>query len=149
MVHAPPILEDEKLTARITFHTKPSVDERLSRIVEKSALDRPDWLRRWLEVKLSEIEADEMAEADVVIEDVSDEPLAVQLAAAKAQIAGLEQVNHLLNERLGMSDAQNIELNRRLESSLTTVERFTLALPPGTTVRSDKWFPRWIFRGRR
>ena len=56
-------------------------------------------------------------------------PVASGLAAAVAQVEGLEQVNSLLRERLGMADAQNMELNRRLEESHATVDRVTLALP--------------------
>ena len=61
--------------------------------------------------------------------NVVDAPVAVQLAATQAQVAGLEKVNTLLNERLGQADAQNIELNRRLEESHATVDRVVLALP--------------------
>ena len=61
---------------------------------------------------------------------MSDAPLAVQLAAAQAQIAGLEQVASLLRERLGMADVQNIALNQRLEESLSAVDKAMLALPP-------------------
>ena len=75
---------------------------------------------------------------------MSDAPLAVQLAAAQAQIAGLEQVASLLRERLGMADVQNIALNQRLEESLSAVDKAMLALPPpsedaGPTHRS------WLF----
>ena len=143
----PVMPEVEHLTARITFHAKPSVDERLNRAVAASPWDRPQWLRHWLENTLARLEMEEMAEGDVTPVEVSDEPLAVQLAAAKAQIAGLEQVNTMLNERLGMADAQNIELNKRLESSITTVERFTLALPAPETGSGERGW--WPFRRKR
>ena len=61
---------------------------------------------------------------------MADAPLAVQLATALAQVTGLEQINGLLNERLGLADAQNIELNKRLEEAHATVDRTMLALPP-------------------
>ena len=78
---------------------------------------------------------------------MSDAPLAVQLAAAQAQIAGLEQVASLLRERLGMVDAQNIALNQRLEESLSAVDKAMLALPPpsedaGPTHRSWQFWKR-------
>ena len=146
MVYTPRISEEEKLSVRITFHTKPSVDERLNRIVAKSALDRPDWLRRWLEIKLSEIEADEMAEGDVSVEEVSNEPLAVQLAAANARIAGLEEVNGLLRERIGMADAHSVDLSQKLESSLMTFRHFSLALPSEELKENERRaFSVWLF----
>ena len=61
---------------------------------------------------------------------MSTASLAEQLAAAQAQTAGKEQVISLLRERLGLADSQNIALNQRLEESLGTVDKVTLALPP-------------------
>ena len=54
------------------------------------------------------------------------------------------QVNSLLRERLGMADAQNLELNRRLEESHTAVERVTLALP-APVVGAGPRRPVWRF----
>ena len=72
--------------------------------------------------------------------DVADAPLAVQLATALAQVAGLEQINGLLNERLGLADAQNIELNRRLEEAHATLDRAMLALPaPSDDAGPTRW----------
>ena len=123
------VLPEERLTARISFYTKPSIDDRLERVVAASPWDKPDWLRHWLEDTLVRLETEELLGEAVPDTDVVDAPLAVQLATALAQVAGLEQINALLNERLGLADAQNIELNKRLEEAHSTVDRVTLALP--------------------
>ena len=123
---------EERLTARISFYTKPSLDERLDKVVAASPWEKPDWLRHWLEDTLVRLETEDLLDELEPGTDVSDAPLAVQLATAQAQVAGLEQVNALLTERLGMADAQNIELNRRLEEAHSAVERVTLALPAPT-----------------
>ena len=120
---------EERLTARISFYTKPSIDERLENVVTASPWEKPDWLRHWLEDTLVRLETDELLGEAAPEAEVADAPVAVQLAAAQAQIAGLEQVNALLTERLGMADAQNIELNKRLEEAHSTVDRAMLALP--------------------
>ena len=120
---------EERLTARISFYTKPSIDERLDKVVAASPWDKPDWLRHWLEDTLVRLETEELLGEVAPDTDVADAPLAVQVATALAQVAGLERVNGLLTERLGMADAQNIELNKRLEESHSTVDRVMLALP--------------------
>ena len=120
---------EERLTARISFYTKPSIDERLDQVVSASPWDKPDWLRHWLEDTLVRLETEKLLGEVAPDIDVADAPLAVQLATALAQVAGLEQINGLLNERLGLADAQNIELNRRLEEAHATVDRAMLALP--------------------
>ena len=71
---------------------------------------------------------------------MSDAPLAVHFA-------GLEQVASLLQERLGMADAQDIALNQRLEESLSAVDKAMLALRPpseyaGSTRRSWQFWKR-------
>ena len=121
---------EERLTARISFYTKPSIDERLDKVVAASPWDKPDWLRHWLEDTLVRLETEELLGEAAPDTDVVAAPLAVQLATALAQVAGLEQINGLLNERLGLADAQNIELNRRLEEAHATLDRAMLALPP-------------------
>ena len=141
------VLPEERLTARISFYTKPSIDERLDNAVATSPWDKPDWLRHWLEDTLVRVETENLLEETSPDTDVEVAPLAVQLAAAQAQIAGLEQVNTLLNERLGQADAQNIELNRRLEESHATVDKVMLALPAasedtGSTRRSWQFWRR-------
>ena len=60
---------------------------------------------------------------DVAEGDQSGLPIASQLAAAEARVQGLEEIVAILRERLGMADAHNLELNRRLEESHATVDR--------------------------
>ena len=138
---------EERLTARISFYTKPSIDERLDKVVAASPWEKPDWLRHWLEDTLVRLETEELLGEAAPDTDVMDAPLAVQLATALAQVAGLEQINGLLNERLGLADSQNIELNRRLEEAHATVDRAMLALPApsgdaGPTRRSWQFWRR-------
>ena len=138
---------EERLTARISFYTKPSIDERLNKVVAASPWDKPDWLRHWLEDTLVRLETEEVLREATPESEVGAAPVAVQLAAAQAQIAGLEQVNALLTERLGLADAQNIELNKRLEEAHSTVDRAMLALPApsegtGPTRRSWQFWKR-------
>ena len=66
------------------------------------------------------------------VEGASGIPVSAQLAAAEARLESQEEVISLLRERLGLADAQNIELNRRLEEAHSAVERVTLALPAPT-----------------
>ena len=120
---------DERMTARLTVHIYPSVKERLDRVVEASPFDLPDWIRHFLDETLVRIELEDLGGDDAPEEAISDAPIAVQLAAAQAQVAGLEQVIALLRERLGMADAQNITLNQRLEESMSATDRAMLALP--------------------
>ena len=130
---------EERLTARISFYTKPSIDERLDKVVAASPWDKPDWLRHWLEDTLVRLETEEILGEAAPERNMADAPLAVQLATALAQVSGLEQINGLLNERLGLADAQNIELNRRLEEAHATVDRAMLALPaPSENARATR-----------
>ena len=121
---------DERMTVRLTVHIYPSVKARLDRVVAASPFDLPDWLRHFIDETLVRLELEELAGNDAPEEAISDAPLAVQLAAAQAQIAGLEEIASLLRERLGMADAQNIALSQRLEESLSAVDKAMLALPP-------------------
>ena len=120
---------DERMTVRLTVHIYPSVKARLDRVVAASPFDLPDWLRHFIDETLVRLELEELAGSDGADEVIIDAPLAVQLAAAQAQIAGQEQVISLLRERLGLADAQNIALNQRLEESMSATDRAMLALP--------------------
>ena len=97
----------------------------------------------WTRAETAEFEGSE-----TTVDDVQDTPLAVQLAAARAQITGMEQVNSLLNERLGMADAHSMELAKNLNITLGTVDRFTLALPAPTSTQGSTTQRRglWPFR---
>lgn len=95
-----------------------------------------------MEQTLGRVESEGLMESGDVAGGGEDIPVSSRLAAALAQIEGLEQVNSLLRERLGMGDAQNLELNRRLEESHAAVERVTLALPApvvGAGPRRSVW----------
>ena len=137
----------ERMTVRLTVHIYPSVKARLDRVVAASPLDLPDWLRHFIDETLVRLELEDMAGDDGAEEAISDAPLAVQLAAAQAQLAGQEQVISLLRERLGLADAQNIALNQRLEESMSATDRAMLALPipagdTGATRRSWQFWRR-------
>ena len=129
MVQRAPSPEAEKMTARITFYTRPSVQERLDRAVETSPWDQPDFLRHWLEDSLRNLELAEFEGTEIDQQQIEELPLAVQVAALQAENSGLRGHINLLNERLGMADAQNIDLNSSLKISLGTVDRVTRALP--------------------
>ena len=129
MVQQAPSPEAEKMTARITFYTRPSVQERLDRAVEASPWDQPDFLRHWLEDALRNLELAEFEGTEIDQQQIKELPLAVQVAALQAENGGLRRHNDLLNERLGLADAQNIDLNSSLKISLGTVDRVTRALP--------------------
>ena len=121
--------EAEKMTARITFYTRPSVQERLDRAVEASPWDQPDFLRHWLEDALHNLELAEFEGTEIDQQQIEELPLAVQVAALRAENDGLRGHVALLNERLGLADAQNIDLNSNLKISLGTMDRVTRALP--------------------
>ena len=133
------VQEKEKLSVRTTFHVSPSMQERIDRAVFASPWDQPAWLRHVLEDVLTRSETAEFEGSETTVDDVQDTPLAVQLAAARAQITGLEQINILLNKRLGMADAHSMELAKNLNITLGTVDRFTLALPAAATSAQESY----------
>ena len=123
------VQQNERFSERVVFYIMPSVRARFENAVSVSGMQQADWLRHWLEDTLVRLESGEIAASGGMLGDVGDVPIASKLAAALAQIEGMEQVNVLLRERLGMADAHNLELNKRLEESHAVVERVTLALP--------------------
>ena len=145
------VQEKEKLSVRTTFHVSPTMQERIDRAVFASPWDQPAWLRHVLGDVLTRAETAEFEGAETTVEDVQDTPLAVQLAAARAQITGMEQINSLLTERLGMADAHNMELAKNLNITLGTVDRFTLALPAPREAQESTAQRRglWPFRKKR
>ena len=145
------VQEKENLSVRTTFHVSPTMQERIDRAVFASPWDQPAWLRHVLGDVLTRAETAEFEGSETTVDDVQDTPLAVQLAAARAQITGLEQINSLLTERLGMADAHNMELAKNLNITLGTVDRFTLALPAPREAQApvpqeSGW---WPFRKKR
>ena len=119
----------ERFSERVVFYTMPSVRTRLESAVRASGMQQADWLRHWLADTLVRVESEALLAGDVAEGDQDVMPLASQLAAAEARVQGLEEIVAILRERLGMADAHNLELNRRLEESHATVDRVTLALP--------------------
>ena len=95
------VQEKENLSVRTTFHVSPTMQERIDRAVFASPWDQPAWLRHVLGDVLTRAETAEFEGSETTVDDVQDTPLAVQLAAARAQITGLEQINILLNEAAG------------------------------------------------
>ena len=121
----------ERFSERVVFYVMPSVRARLENAVSASDLQQADWLRHWLADTLVRVESEALLAGDVAEGDQDVMPLASQLAAAEARVQGLEEIVAILRERLGMADAHNLELNRRLEESHATVDRVMLALPAG------------------
>ena len=123
------VQEKENLSVRTTFHVSPTMQERIDRAVFASPWDQPDFLRHWLEDALRNLELAEFEGTEIDQQQIEELPLAVQVAALQAENDGLRRHTHLLNERLGLADAQNIDLNSSLKISLGTVDRVTRALP--------------------
>ena len=123
------VQQNERFSERVVFYVMPSVRARLENAVSASDLQQADWLRHWLADTLVRVESEALLAGNVAEGDHSVIPLASQLAAAEARVQGLEEIVALLRERLGMADAHNLELNKRLEESHATVDRVTLALP--------------------
>ena len=119
----------ERFSERVVFYVMPSVRARLESAISASGMQQADWLRQWLEEVLVRGESEALLAGDVAEGDQNVMPLASQLAAAEARVQGLEEIVAILRERLGMADAHNLELNRRLEESHSTVDRAMLALP--------------------
>ena len=138
--------EEERLTGRIIFHVKPSIEERVERAVENGPFDKPDWLRHWLEDTLERVEAspeDSLAAMDV---EPADASLAVQLAAAQAQVEGQERIIQMLREQIGQKDAHSTDLVQQINGLIAKIENPTPALPApqgaGHTRRSWQFWRR-------
>ena len=85
-----------------------------------------------------------LADEDKPELDMSDDEvtLKLQLVETRAENRGLQALVDQLRERLGMADAHNLDLNKRLEEAHTTVDRVTLMLPAaGQTGRT--WWKFW------
>lgn len=121
------VQSNERVSERVVFYVTPTMKRRLDAAVEGSDLEAGGWLRHFLDEALVEFEAQGLITGEG--KGGSEAPIASQLAAAEARLESQEEVIALLRERLGLADAQNIELNRRLEEAHSAVERVTLALP--------------------
>ena len=131
------MLEPERHSERVAVYVTPSFRERLTRTIEASGVEQSHWLRRVLEAEIFRFELGETQEQEANAPDGSRDPSvppAVALAAAEARIEGMQEIVNLQRERLGMADALNVELTRRLEFAQISLDRVTLMLPaPGET----------------
>ncbi|MCY4652346.1 MAG: hypothetical protein OXC95_04190 [Dehalococcoidia bacterium] len=108
-----------------------------------------DWLRPIVQAGIVDAEARALATES----KDGDAPLDVQLAAALAQVEGLEALVGSQRERLTESQAhildlksENEGLHRHLDASNTNIERITLMLPAAGETSSGRK-PWWKFWG--
>ena len=121
-------MNQERVSERVVFHVTPSMRVRIDRVIERIGRSPSDALRLLIEEIVERYESVERGE-QLGLSEARTTSLESELTAVRAEIRGLQEINRLLNERLGMADAQNVELNKRLEMALSTVDRVTLALP--------------------
>ena len=122
--------EQERQSERVAVYVTPSFRKRLSDAIESSGIDQSNWLRRLLEAEVVRYELAEFdGEDHSQISDHSSLPPTVALAAAEARIQGQDEIIKIQRERIGMADALNVELTKRLEASQTSMDRLTLMLP--------------------
>lgn len=137
------VVNQERFSERVVFHVTPSLKARINDVVDRIGRPPSDSLRLLIEEIVERYESNNASDQQV-LGDARTASVENELAQARAELHGLQEINRLLNERLGMADAQNIELNKRLEVALSTVERVTLALPAaGETSGSRGW--NWQF----
>ena len=129
--------QEERQSVRVVFYLTPEWAGRLDEAVGAEGLTRRGpWVRRLVERTVADKNKPEL--------DMSDDEvtLRVQLAESRAENRGLQALVDQMRERLGMADAHNVDLNRRLEEAHTTVDRVTLMLPAaGQTGRT--WWKFW------
>ena len=128
---------EDRQTVRVVFYLTPEWAGRLDEaIATEGATRRGPWVRRLVERTLA---GEDNPGPDMSEDEVS---LQLQLVEARAENRGLQALLEQLRERLGMADAHNVDLNRRLEEAHTTVDRVTLMLPAaGQTGRT--WWKFW------
>lgn len=121
---------------RIVFYINDSQFQRLNDAIEKSGLERADWLRTAVD-----------GAATVAPQGINGTSRGItevpaELAAAQERVRGLEELVQQQRERQGMSDALNQELSQRLKESHATLDGFRLMLPAaGETGR--RWWRFW------
>ena len=130
--------QEERQTVRVVFYLTPEwagrMDEASARPKERLAAG--PGCAVWLNGHSRDEDKPEL--------DMSDDEvtLQLQLVEARAENRGLQALVDQLRERLGMADAHNVDLNRRLEEAHTTVDRVTMMLPAaGQTERT--WWKFW------
>lgn len=122
------VVNQERFSERVVFHVTPSLRARINDVVDRLGRPPSDSLRLLMEEIVERYERNDTGE-QMGLGEAQMASVESELAQARAEVRGLQEINRLLNERLGMADAQNVELNKRLEAALSTVERVTLALP--------------------
>ena len=129
--------EDERQSVRIAFYLTPTWAARLDDAVQAAGeTHRGPWVRRLVEQTLEGTDVDRAELPDDVV------ALQLELTESRAENRGLQALVDQMRERLGMADAHNQELNRRLEEAHSTVDRVTLMLPAaGETGRP--WWKLW------
>ena len=129
--------QEERQSVRIVFYLTPEWAARLDEAVGAEGLSRRGpWVRRLVERALA---GEDKPELDMTEDEVT---LQLQLVETRAENRGLQALVDQMRERLGMADAHNVDLNRRLEEAHTTVDRVTLMLPAaGQTGRT--WWKLW------
>ena len=131
-------MNQERFSERVVFHVTPSMRIRIDKVIEGTGRLPSDALRLLMEEIVERYENAENAE-QVSMGEVRSTSLESELSEARAEIRGLQEVNRVLNERLGMADAQNVELNNRLQEAHTTVDRVTLMLPAAGDTGRGRW----------
>ena len=139
-------MNQERFSERVVFHVTPSMRIRIDQVIDRVGRPPSDALRLLMEEIVERYERAGRGE-QLGLGEARATSLESELSAARAEARGLQEINRLLHERLGMADAQNIELNKRLEMALSTVDRVTLALPmpaeaAGPTRRSWQFWRR-------
>ena len=110
--------EDEKQSVRVAFYLTPSWAARLDEVIEAEGFtQRGPWMRRLVEQTL---EGTEEAQVELPDDMVT---LQLELTEVRAENRGLQALVDQFRERLGMADAHNHDLNRRLEEAHSTVDR--------------------------
>lgn len=129
--------EKERQSVRVVFYLTPTWAARLDEAIEAAGQDhRGPWVRRIIEQTLEGTEESQVELSDDVV------TLQLELTETRAENRGLQALVDQMRERLGLADAHNQDLNRRLEEAHTTVDRVTLMLPAaGQTGRT--WWKFW------
>ena len=130
--------EQERQSERVAVYVTPSFRARLTKAIESSGVDQSNWLRRLLEAEVVRFELGGLADDEHSQNGAfSSLPPIVALAAAEARIHGQDEIIKIQRERLGMADALNIELTKRLEASQNSMDRLTLMLPAPDEVQTN------------
>ena len=130
--------EQERQSERVAVYVTPSFRARLTEAIKSSGVDQSNWLRRLLEAEVVRFELGELDDEDHSPNgDIASLPPTVALAAAEARMQGQDEIIIIQRERLGMADALNVELTKRLEASQNSMDRLTLMLPAPEEIETN------------